>query len=211
MHAALAGLTACIAGSLECLCRVQEAERCAQALDRETRRQQRRWQTFLQATTSLSPSATASDGFMMLTALGPPRRGPQGAQVLIVEDDEELRGLLRFALEEEGYLVLEASDGVSGLEHLRTSAQPLVVLLDWLLPGLDGIEVLQALQADPSALPSRHAFLLMTAALTRHHPFPYLPDLPADVDVRVLAKPFDLERLLPLIAERAARISVAAH
>jgi CheY-like chemotaxis protein len=148
---------------------------------------------------------------MMLTALGLPRRGPQGTQVLIVEDDEVLRGVLRFALEEEGYLVLEASDGVSGLEQLRTSAQPLVALLDWLLPGLDGVEVLQALQADPSALPSRHAFLLMTAALTCHHPVPCLPDLPADMDVRVLVKPFDLERLLPLIAERAARIAMPAR
>jgi hypothetical protein len=78
--------------------------RCAEVLYQQTHRQQLRWQTFLQATTSLSPSASpsssvaASDPFMILAALGLPCHGAPGAQVLIVEDDKELRELLRFAL-----------------------------------------------------------------------------------------------------------------
>jgi hypothetical protein len=87
----------------------------------------------------------------------------------------------------------------------------LFALLDWLLSGLDGVDVLQALQADPSAYPSQHAFLLMTAAPTSRHPHPYLPDLLADMDVMVLATPFDLDRLLPLVAQRTARIAMSAH
>jgi hypothetical protein len=104
IHAALAGLTACIAGSVERLRRAQQAMRCAEVLYQQTHRQQCRWQTFLQAAPSLSPfaspspSVAASDGFMMQAALGLPCRGAPGAQVLIVEDDEELRGLLRFEL-----------------------------------------------------------------------------------------------------------------
>jgi hypothetical protein len=51
----------------------------------------------------------------------------------------------------------------------------------------------------------------MTAALTRRHPFPDLPDLPdlpVDMDVLVLAKPFALNRLLPLVAQRMAHIAM---
>jgi DNA-binding response OmpR family regulator len=60
--------------------------------------------------------------------------------VLIVDDDDGIRTSLRFALEDEGYDVGEAPDGESALDQLARST-PDVVLLDLMLPGVDGFEV----------------------------------------------------------------------
>lgn len=68
-------------------------------------------------------------------------------RVLIVDDDVELVGLLRFALETAGYDVLVAYDGERALQVARESAPDLVVL-DVNLPALDGFGVLQRLRSD---------------------------------------------------------------
>lgn len=59
-------------------------------------------------------------------------------QVLIVDDDPTLRDLLREMLEEEGYRVLQAAEGSIALDILRSSPHRLVVLLDYLMPGMGG-------------------------------------------------------------------------
>jgi len=66
-------------------------------------------------------------------------------RVLIIEDERHLVGLLRGYLEREGYEVHEALDGEVGLEVARR-VEPDVVVLDWMLPRLDGIEVLRELR-----------------------------------------------------------------
>lgn len=68
-------------------------------------------------------------------------------KILIVEDDEFLRSLTAKRLEKEGYVVVVAVDGESGLV---TAAQekPNLIFLDLLLPGLDGFEVLGKLKAN---------------------------------------------------------------
>ena len=63
-----------------------------------------------------------------------------GTRVLLIEDDERIRRVLQIALRDEGYLVLEAPDGTSALETLRDHEVD-VVLLDLMLPDLDGFEV----------------------------------------------------------------------
>lgn len=62
------------------------------------------------------------------------------SRIVLVEDDEVISELLSLNLEAAGHHVLTASDGVSGLRLTRTGA-PDVVLLDLMLPGMDGIEV----------------------------------------------------------------------
>jgi DNA-binding response OmpR family regulator len=69
----------------------------------------------------------------------------------VVEDDEGIRDTLKYNLVSAGYEVLEASDGTSALRTART-ARPDLVLLDLMLPGLDGLEVCRALRRD-SATP----------------------------------------------------------
>jgi two-component system phosphate regulon response regulator PhoB len=71
-----------------------------------------------------------------------------GARILIVEDEEPLTLLLRYNLEAEGYEVDTASRGDDGDVKLKESAPDLVVL-DWMLPGLSGIELCRRLRARP--------------------------------------------------------------
>jgi len=68
--------------------------------------------------------------------------------VLVVEDDPSAVRLLRAYLEPEGYTVRVATDGQGGLEEARAEA-PTAIILDVLLPGIDGWEVLRRLKADP--------------------------------------------------------------
>ena len=73
------------------------------------------------------------------------------AKVLIVDDDPAIRDVLRFALAHAGFEVVEAEDGRSALERFAAAAPDLVVL-DVMLPGIDGIEVCRALRRQ-SAVP----------------------------------------------------------
>jgi diguanylate cyclase (GGDEF)-like protein len=71
------------------------------------------------------------------------------ATILIADDSLVIRAVVRSHLEEEGYHVEEAADGIAALERCRVSA-PDVVLLDIEMPGLDGYEVLAELKTDPA-------------------------------------------------------------
>lgn len=87
-------------------------------------------------------------------------------RVLIVDDDRDTRLALRLVLEDVGYVVTEARDGLSAVDRLCASQQGHVVLLDNSMPGMEGAEVLAALDDDGTAV--RHAFLLVTASPPRH-------------------------------------------
>ncbi|HJP71466.1 MAG TPA: ATP-binding protein, partial [Candidatus Limnocylindria bacterium] len=71
-----------------------------------------------------------------------------GTSVLVIEDDPGAVRLLRTYLESEGYDAVIAADGESGIAAARASA-PAAIILDVLLPGMDGWEVLRRLKADP--------------------------------------------------------------
>jgi CheY-like chemotaxis protein len=75
------------------------------------------------------------------------RRAP-GAGVLIVEDDADTRAMLRRSLEKEGWRVTEAENGRVGLERLAVE-QPALVLLDLMMPEMDGFEFLDGLRTRP--------------------------------------------------------------
>src|SRR5919204_2517227 len=74
------------------------------------------------------------------------------ASVLLVDDDRELRKLLRAYLEQESISVLEAGSGEEALALIRRAA-PTLVLLDVRLPGIDGFEVLRRLEASETRVP----------------------------------------------------------
>jgi two-component system alkaline phosphatase synthesis response regulator PhoP len=67
--------------------------------------------------------------------------------ILVIEDEEDIRELIRYNLEKDGYRVLMAHSGEDGLELARRSA-PSLVLLDLMLPGIDGLEVCRQLKSD---------------------------------------------------------------
>lgn len=69
-------------------------------------------------------------------------------RVLIVEDDEDIAALLRYAFEDEGYIVSMSADGAGALRLLKES-RPRLVILDIMLPGLSGLEVLRYIRREP--------------------------------------------------------------
>ncbi|MDQ3066176.1 MAG: response regulator [Actinomycetota bacterium] len=83
-------------------------------------------------------------------------------KVLVIDDEAPIRLLCRVNLEAEGMSVLEASDGPSGLESARTG-QPDVILLDVMMPGLDGWGVAEALLEDDSTVEIPIIFLTARA------------------------------------------------
>ncbi len=69
--------------------------------------------------------------------------------ILIIEDDKFLRALISQKLTKEGYDVSEAVDGEEGARKVKDE-KPMLVLLDLILPGIDGFEVLAKIKEDPS-------------------------------------------------------------
>ena len=72
-------------------------------------------------------------------------------KILVIEDDTFLSSLISSELEQSGYEVLSAFDGKQGIEMAKT--HPDVILLDLIMPGMDGFETLTALKADPATAP----------------------------------------------------------
>ncbi len=96
----------------------------------------------------LAPESPAEDAAP--AALPGPAQGPARQSVLVVEDDPSAVRLLRAYLEPEGYEVRVAPDGETGLAA-AAAQPPTAILLDVLLPDIDGWEVLRRLKSDPIA------------------------------------------------------------
>lgn len=124
--------------------------------------------------------------------------------VLVVDDDQAIRAVLRAVLDEAGYTVYDAPDGRPALHRLQTHPQGMVVLLDLNMPGVDGLAVLTAVAGD-SRLAMRHRIILITAQPSRTLPLAHA-QLIAQHATAVLPKPFDLEDLLQTVAEAAQRL-----
>jgi CheY-like chemotaxis protein len=127
---------------------------------------------------------------------------------LVVDDDHDIRQILRLLLEDAGYDVIEAADGIRALEVLRTSPYPLVVLLDLQMPHLDGAGVLGVVAGD-SRLAQRHAFILVTGA-TYSVPLAFA-NLLVHLSVPMLPKPVDSEALDKAMARAARRLTTNGH
>lgn len=126
------------------------------------------------------------------------------AAVLVVDDDASIRHMLRCALEFSGHSVAEAWDGLMALDHLRASDEPLVILLDQMMPLVSGEGLLARLKQE-RALAERHACVLMTAQA--EFLSPQCRCLLAELAVPVITKPFDLGDLLDLVDETADRLA----
>lgn len=139
-------------------------------------------------------------------------------RVLIVDDDDEIRLVLRFALEEAGYAVEEAPDGPAAVAFLASSPDGMIVLLDNLMPGMDGTEVLATLDGAGGQVgdtvdagtgrAERHAFILLTAS--PHRVLPALAARLARLQAPIIAKPFDLDAITEAVAQASARLSRSA-
>jgi CheY-like chemotaxis protein len=106
--------------------------------------------------------------------------------ILIVEDEEDTRELLKEILQERGFPVATAGDGVAALEFLAASQAVCLVLLDLVMPRLDGFGVIEALGGDPK-LARIPVCITTSSPEAAPKGFPLLP------------KPVDLLRLFAVI------------
>ena len=120
-------------------------------------------------------------------------------KVLVIDDEQPIRLLCKVNLEAAGMAVLEAADGPSGLDEARAQ-QPDVVLLDVMMPGLDGWRVAEQLLEDERTSEIPIIFLTARAEFR---------DRARGLDiggVDYVTKPFNPLELAPLVRELLARI-----
>ena len=120
-------------------------------------------------------------------------------KVLVIDDEAPIRLLCRVNLEAEGMEVIEAADGPSGLERARVDA-PDVILLDVMMPGLDGWRVAEELLDNPGTENIPIVFLTARAELR---------DRARGIDlggVDYVTKPFNPVELAPLVRELLSRV-----
>lgn len=128
------------------------------------------------------------------------------SSILLVDDDIEVRDLLHMALEEEGHTVDEAGNGQEALEKLRASSERLVVILDYLMPGMNGLEVLHTIAQDET-LAHRHSYIVMSAGRF----FPDDDEALRAISVKALPKPFDLEKVFQKVREVASALEAGGQ
>ncbi len=124
-------------------------------------------------------------------------------KVLVADDEPALRKLLKTNMELEGYDTLEASNGAEVLESVRRD-NPDIILLDIMMPVMDGWEVLTALAANPEY--SQKVILVSAKASDDAQLQGW--ELGAD---EYITKPFDLDALLERVREVAARSEVESE
>ena len=114
--------------------------------------------------------------------------------ILVVDDDADLRETLELLLDDNGYRVTAVGSGKAALDRLKAGAHPDLILLDLMMPEMNGWEFLERAQADAvlDAIP----VVIMTARKAA--------DLQPVPSRYVLRKPFDSHRLLSTIERYAA-------
>jgi CheY-like chemotaxis protein len=115
------------------------------------------------------------------------------AKILIIEDETALRRDISEILSFEGYEVVEASNGLDGLQMIRNQA-PDLVMCDVIMPKMNGYDVLRAFSADPSI--STIPFIIMTAK-SAEEDINELLELGASA---YLTKPVSVNNLLEMVA-----------
>jgi two-component system phosphate regulon response regulator PhoB len=114
--------------------------------------------------------------------------------ILLADDEPQLRKLIRTTLDDPAYHILEASNGTEALE-LAMQTLPELIVLDWMMPGMSGVEVLRALRQNPA---TAHISVIM---LTAREPGPEQKPGGALQTSAYLVKPFSPLELLDKVQE----------
>jgi len=113
--------------------------------------------------------------------------------VLIVDDDDGLRTMICAALQQAGLTCDTIDQGLGALDHMRRTDYA-VVLLDLVMPRLDGIQVLHELERRPLLHSRKPVVMIMTGMPEREW-----PPVPEDFAHAVLRKPLDIDELTALV------------
>ncbi len=121
-------------------------------------------------------------------------------KILIVDDDPSIVRLIQHSLEKQGYVIVSASNGLQALKK-AVSDEFALVILDLMLPGIDGFEVCQRLKADPQTC---EVPILMLSGKTKDTDISEASKVGADVYLTKPIKPADLvSQVNDMLAEGA--------
>lgn len=109
--------------------------------------------------------------------------------VLVVDDERPIVDLLQDLLQDQGYVVRRAYDGMTALQQIDRE-MPDLVLTDVMMPRLDGLALYNEIRTRAASLP----VILMSAAVT-----------PRKIDATFVPKPFDIDTLLDIVDEKLQR------
>lgn len=148
--------------------------------------------------------APNADGSSLASPARDGKNRPMAATVLVIEDEEDIRELIRYNLEREGFRVIEAASGEEALPLVRSRA-PDLILLDLMLPGIQGLEVCRRIRGreETAAIP-----LIMVTARGEE------PDVVAGLELGAddfVPKPFSPRELVARIRSVLRRGARAAH
>jgi two-component system, cell cycle response regulator DivK len=117
---------------------------------------------------------------------------PANLTILLVEDDEDTRYMMRLGLEQRGYRVIEAEDGEKGVE-LALNEPPDVILMDLSLPGIDGLEATKRIRNND------HRRRVPVIAVTAHQETDFREGAKASGFDAYVTKPIDFDWLTELL------------
>jgi two-component system alkaline phosphatase synthesis response regulator PhoP len=118
-------------------------------------------------------------------------------KIIIVEDDQDISSLIAYNLTKEGFMVEQVYDGLSARQRIKEEVFD-IVILDIMLPGLDGFEICKEIKNDPRYVLS---FTIVVSAKCHEQDKLYAHLLGADC---YLTKPFNLASLLSAVKEMSA-------
>ena len=118
--------------------------------------------------------------------------------ILVIDDESQIRGLLRKVLERAGYTVTEAADGVEGCQAYRT-ARPDLVITDLTMPEKNGIETIKELIAE-----NPKVRIIAISGGGQRFPEYFLDKAKQEGAVKLLKKPFRNDEVLTAVAQTLA-------
>jgi len=116
--------------------------------------------------------------------------------ILVIEDEKHICDIIKYNLEMESFTVQLAQDGIEGIKMAHENPKLKVILLDWMMPGMNGIEVLSAIRADEEI--KKIPVIMLTAKGT-------IGDIEDAFEAKVdgyITKPFDPELLGEMIRDK---------
>ena len=126
------------------------------------------------------------------------------ARILVMEDEENIRFVLKTALAMAGHEIVAVSDGMFGMEELKQGVEPDVVLVDLRMPRLDGRAVVEKMR-DESAL-NRIPVVIMSGSMDCSQEYP-----PENLYCAKITKPFDLIEVIDTVASLLNRDACKLH
>src|SRR5262245_31165166 len=123
---------------------------------------------------------------------------PRRAPILVVDDSGPIREMIVAVLAARGHRVLTAADGRQALERLRGAVEPLVILVDVVMPVLDGISFCRELAQQEALAQAGHRLILMSSAMRLA-----AADVPPTAGQ--LVKPFSRQQLLAAVEATETR------